>query len=131
MNKHQTNRKNETPTPSKVSGASGEQASRSLTGKFTGTDNPRHLRAIAALMRRPISREELDSVAGCSNGPELIAELRRRGLDKDDCLPCDRIKFIDRDGNICRPGVYSLTEKGRRLIHTWMAQRKQKAANHG
>jgi len=68
------------------------------------------LRALAALLRRPIPREQLDSIAGCSNGPELIAELRRRGLG-DDHLPCERIKFIDRDGNVCRPGVYSLTEK--------------------
>lgn len=95
------------------------------TRKFTGTDNPRHLRVISALLRRPISREELDSIAGCSNGPDLVSELRSRGLSKDDCLPCERIKFIDRDGNICRPGVYSLTEKGRRLVHAWMAQRRK------
>ena len=61
--------------------------------KFTGTDNPRHLRAIDALMTRPTPREQLDKTAGCSNGPELVAELRRRGLS----LPCKRIKFIDRD----------------------------------
>ncbi len=104
------------------------------TRKFTGTDNPRHLRVIAALLRRPISRQELDSVAGAANGPELIAELRRRGLDKDDCLPCDRIKFIDRDGKICHPGVYSLTATGRRLVYAWIVQRKQqmaKVACHG
>ena len=69
--------------------------------EFTGTDNPRHLRAITALMRRPISRQELDRVAGASNSPELVAELRRRGLD----VPCERIRFIDRDGCPCRPGV--------------------------
>jgi len=37
--------------------------------EFKGTDNPRHLRAIAVLLRRPISRQELDTVAGCANGP--------------------------------------------------------------
>ena len=90
--------------------------------EFTGTDNPRHLRALAALLRRPLPREQLDSIAGCSNGPELIAELRRRGLG-DDHLPCERIKFIDRDGSLCRPGVYSLTEKGRRMVYAWLARR--------
>jgi hypothetical protein len=90
--------------------------------EFTGTDNPRHLRALAALLRRPLQREQLDSIAGCSNGPELIAELRRRGLG-DDHLPCERIKFIDRDGSLCRPGVYSLTEKGRRMVYAWLARR--------
>ncbi|MBS4003005.1 MAG: hypothetical protein KGZ91_06490 [Afipia sp.] len=85
------------------------------SAKFTGTDNPRHLRAIAALLKRPISRQELDSVAGAANSPELVAELRRRGLDVD----CKRIDFIDRDGKKCRPGVYSLTAKGRRAFWDW------------
>lgn len=87
--------------------------------QFTGTDNPRHLRALQALLTRPIPRESLDKAAGCSNGPELIAELRRRGLS----IPCERIRFFDRDGNLCRPGVYHLSAKDRRLIHAWLAQR--------
>jgi hypothetical protein len=95
------------------------------TRKFTGTDNPRHLRVISLLMRRPISREELDSVAGASNGPELVAELRRRGLD----APCERINLIDRDGQPCRPGVYSFTTRDRRRIHAWLAQRIQQKAS--
>ena len=89
--------------------------------KFTGTDNPRHLRVIEALLRRPRRREDVDSIAGCSNGPELIAELRRRGLGNQH-LACDRIRFIDRDGLVCRPGIYSLTEQGRRAIYTWLAK---------
>ena len=36
--------------------------------KFTGIDNPRQLRALAVLLRRPVSREELDHIAGCSSG---------------------------------------------------------------
>ncbi len=107
-----------------------ENASIPKSPKFTGTDNPRHLRAIAALLRRPISRQELDSVAGCANGPELVAELRRRGLGEEH-LPCERIKFIDRDGNLCRPGVYSLTAKGRRMIHAWLATRGKPGASNG
>ena len=58
-----------TPEPSK------ENPSAPNKREFTGTDNPRHLRAIAALLRRPLPRENLDTVAGCSNGPELVAEL--------------------------------------------------------
>lgn len=64
-------------------------------------------------------------MAGCSNGPDLVAELRSRGLPMEDCLVCERIKFIDRDGNICRPGVYSLTEKGRHLVRVWLARRQR------
>ena len=93
--------------------------------KFTGTDNPRHLRALATLLQRPISRENLDSIAGCSNGPELIAALRRRGLEGE--LLCERIDFIDRDGRPCRPGTYFLTAKGRRLVLNWLKTRYQQA----
>lgn len=92
--------------------------------KFTGTENPRHLRVITVLMRRPVSREELDSVAGASNSPELVAELRRRGLT----VHCERILFIDRDGKPCRPGVYSLTESDRRKLYRWLASRTRGAA---
>lgn len=90
--------------------------------KFTGTTNPRELRAIAALLRRPISRQELDSVAGCSNSPELVAGLRRRGLT----APCERINFIDRDGFKCRPGVYHFTPSDCRAVYAWMAARERK-----
>ncbi len=107
-----------TPEPSK------ENPSTPNKREFTGTDNPRHLRALAVLLRRPVPREQLDSIAGCSNAPELVAELRRRGLGDD--LYCERIKFIDRDGNACRPGVYSLTEKGRRMVYGWLAKRDEK-----
>ena len=85
---------------------------------FTGTDNPRHLRALTVLLRRPVPREQLDSLAGASNSPELVAELRRRGLE----VPCERIRFIDRDGFTCRPGVYSLTTADRRMVYAWQAK---------
>lgn len=92
--------------------------------KFAGTDNPRHLRAIAALLRRPIPREQLDSITGASNSPELVAELRRRGLE----VPCKRISFTDRDGHACHPGVYSLTAVDRRIFWQWKAKRQQGGA---
>ena len=90
---------------------------------FTGTDNPRHLRALAVLLRRPVPREQLDGLAGTSNSPELVAELRRRGLE----VPCERIRFIDRDGCACRPGIYSLTIADRRKVYAWMAKRGRAA----
>ena len=85
------------PAPTKTQGAFENHETRpdfTPPARFTGTVNPRHLRAIAALLRRPMPRESLDHEAGCSNAPELMAELRRRGLD----APCERISFIDRDG---------------------------------
>ena len=88
-----------------------------IVPQFAGTDNPRHQRVLALLMLRPAKREEVDAVAGASNGPELVAELRRRGLT----APCERIEAIDRDGRPCRPGIYSLSTSDRRKIHRWLA----------
>lgn len=84
------------------------------------TDNPRHLRAIHALDTRPMPREHLDSAAGCSNSPELVAELRRRGLE----IPCQRVADLDRDGLPIRRGVYYFTEGDRRTIRRWLATRQ-------
>ena len=92
------------------------------TASFLGTDNPRHLRVIQAVTVRPIPREHVDSVAGCSNGPDLIAELRRRGLQ----MPCTRTKRKDRDLFDCWPGVYHLTEQDRRKLNAWKRERAAK-----
>lgn len=105
------------PTPQKAASSAPD------TRKFTGTDNPRQLRTLAVLLRRPLPREQLDSIAGCSNGPDLVADLRSRGLRDE--LRCERIQFTDRDGKPCRPGVYSLTEKGRRMVYRWLATREK------
>ena len=102
-----------------------EQGHSKSSATFLGTSNPRHLRAIAALLRRPMPRESLDKEAGASNAPELIAELRRRGLD----APCERIRFIDRDGRPCSPGVYAFTARDRRRLYAWIAERGRRGRN--
>ena len=91
------------------------------TRKFTCTDNPRHLRAIHTLLDDAISRHDLASVAGVANAPALVSELYRRGLS----IPCERIDFTDRDGQQCRPGVYSLNDADRRAVHAWQESRSQ------
>ena len=45
----------------------------------------------------------------------MISDIRKRGLE----IKCERIEFIDRDGRKCRPGVYHLTDKGRRAFWAW------------
>ena len=96
-----------------------EQGNCKSLASFLGTDNPRHLRVIHAVWVRPIPREQLDQVAGCSNGPELVAELRRRGLR----MPCTRTKKKDRDLFDCWPGVYHLTQSDRRKLEAWKRER--------
>jgi len=90
--------------------------------KFAGTDNPRHLRAIQALMTRPQRREHLDSIAGCSNSPELVAELRRRGLE----VPCQLVPDLDRDRKPIRRGVYHFVKSDRNKVTGWLRLRAKR-----
>ena len=109
-----------TPRPTKAEQSALNSDDSTLPTHFTGTNNPRHLRTIQALMTRPVTREHLDKIAGCSNGPELIAELRRRGLH----VPCTRTKKKDRDLFDCWPGVYHFTQTDRRRVLMWLAKRR-------
>ena len=69
--------------------------------------------------------EAIDDRAGCSNGPELVAELRHGGLE----VPCQRIPCIDSDGFIVERGIYFLTARDMRFIRDRIlvlkAQRQQ------
>jgi hypothetical protein len=107
------------PVVEDTAGAPGQGAT--IVASFAGTENPRHLRALAALLRRPVPREQLDREAGAANGPALVAELRARGLD----LPCDRAPVLDRDGREVRRGVYALTGRDRIRIARWLARRER------
>lgn len=71
--------------------------------------NKRQLRALRALLAGDRMREDFDRLAGCSNGPDLIARLRKLGA-KIDCVHVDS---VNRDGKPCKSGRYSLTREGR------------------
>lgn len=85
--------------------------------------NPRETRAIHAFLNSPVMRENLDFIAGCSNGPELVAGLRRKGLE----IPCERVERFDKDGNSCWPGRYSLTPEDRPLAYALLSGRPTSA----
>lgn len=91
---------------------------------FAGTDNQGHLRALAVLRHRSASREELDGIAGCANGPALVAALRARGLT----IPCTHFAMLDHDDKLCRHGSYTLTADDHRKINAWIAKRDKKSA---
>ncbi len=76
---------------------------------------PRQSRALAALLQGPVPREQLDRLAGCANGPDLVASLRRRGFS----IACELLPFIDRDGRRCRAGIYRLTPADRAELARW------------
>jgi hypothetical protein len=99
--------------------SSPKEASALDSAKFTGTNNPRQQRALVALDKGPMPRQSLDNFTGSANSPDLILDLRRKGLE----IPCERVACIDRDGRPCRPGVYHLSESDRRKISSWLASR--------
>lgn len=113
--------KNARPPEGKTSAP--EHGDSKTTAAFLGTDNPRYLRILAALLARSRSREDIDRIAGASNGPAAIAELRALGLPKAQCLPCERTPCFDRDGQEVQRGIYWLTPAGRRRVHAWMRER--------
>lgn len=81
--------------------------------------SPRQTAVLVTLLRRRgLMREEVDAVAGASNGPQVIAQLRARGLGDE--LVCIRLHRTDRWGHICHPGWYYLTPEGKRIARRLM-----------
>jgi hypothetical protein len=87
---------------------------------FHGTENPRWLRAISALLKRSVRRKDLDSIAGCANAPDIIHNLRKQGLQ----IPCTRISMRDRDNKLCQVGVYYFSDSDRRKVVSWLKRRE-------
>lgn len=100
-------------------GVLGGTSNSKQAASFSGTQNPRHLRVVQAVTVRPVPREEVDRIAGCANGPALIADLRDLGLS----LPCTRTRKLDRDLFECWPGVYHLIQQDRRKLAAWKRKR--------
>ena len=73
---------------------------------------PRQHRALVALMERgAVPCKELGLLAGQNNFAELAAGLRRKfGYD---AILTGTFDAIDRDGQPCRPGYYTLSPQGR------------------
>lgn len=85
-----------------------------------GFTTARQYRVINALMRGPESREAVDRIAGASNGPAVVQQLRMLGYD----IPCKRVSHTDRDGLAGWHGVYSLTHTDRLRVHEWLYRRR-------
>ena len=112
------------PRHDQAPGASkADETKSTASASFCGTDNPRYLRILAALLVRPRTRESLDRIAGASNGPDAIASLRAMGLPAPGCLACERTPVFDRDGREVMRGVYWLTPAGRTRVQAWMRRR--------
>lgn len=79
--------------------------------------SPRENRTLEALKNTygPIFREQIDRIAGASNGPGIIRRLRQKVTGYDG-IETIRAESIDRDGQRCRPGLYRLTDLGRERV---------------
>ncbi|MDO9278284.1 MAG: hypothetical protein Q7U05_06945 [Polaromonas sp.] len=88
-------------------------AQENLQVNFTVTR--RQIKLLAALQLRPTPREALDAATGASNSPSLVMKLRRKGLE----IPCERLRVIDAHGQLCRPGIYSLSTTDKIKLHFW------------
>jgi len=80
----------------------------------TSTLTPRQLRLIDALLKAEgwISRESVDCIAGASNGPQIVFELRQKVTGRDG-IEMRKVTASDRDGRPCKPGRYRLSPAGR------------------
>ena len=81
---------------------------------FRLNGNPREERLCVALLEKPHYREHLDRRIGASNSPDIVFRLRNRGLKID----CEHVEMIDRDGNKCRPGLYSLPPESKKAVRS-------------
>jgi hypothetical protein len=74
------------------------------------TLTPRHRRILLALLIGDRPREEIDRIAGASNGTDEVMTLRQNhGL----VVPCQRKGSKDMDGHAVQVGIYRLTEADR------------------
>lgn len=51
-----------------------------LPMRVSSSVNQRMIRLVRALLRGPVTRENADRIAGVSNSPDLVSDIRRLGL---------------------------------------------------
>ena len=93
-----------------------EMSATQNTRNFTGPAiklTPRQHRALVALVERgAVPCKELGALAGQNNFAELCASLRRKlGYDAIETGTIEGA--VDRDGQPCKPGYYTLSPQGR------------------
>lgn len=105
-------KKNAHPAEAEVSAQ--DSANATATPRFTPRQSRvrEHLEGMEPHEWLP--RESVDRIAGASNGPQVIRELRQKlGYD---AIEMQRVEATDRDGRGCKPGRYRLTLTGRERL---------------
>jgi hypothetical protein len=94
------------PTPMQT----GDDATARRQRQQAPTLTPRHRRILLALLVGQRTREEIDRIAGASNGPDEVMTLRQ---NFSLVVPCQRKGSKDMDGHAVQVGIYRLTEADR------------------
>ena len=84
--------------------------------------SPRGQRVLTALLSGPLMREQVDHIAGASNGPQTIAGLRKL---MSLAIPCEDVPARDRDGHSTRPGRYALSTADRARVLQLQLERER------
>lgn len=75
--------------------------------------SPRLVRLLTALLRSPVWRVDADRIAGTTNAPHYVQELR--GIMGHDSIDTERVPVQNRDGNTSIVGRYHLKAESRPL----------------
>jgi len=106
-----------TPGPTKAEPSAPNSANSTAKESKTPGFTARQTRVLGALLQSEswIPRESVDRIAGASNGPQIILELRRK-VTGHDGIEMQKADATDRDGKACKPGRYRLTLQGRQRV---------------
>lgn len=112
-----------TPGPTKAEPSAPNSANSTAEDKKNARLTPRQSRLLEALMASQgwTSREKVDGIAGASNGPQVILELRRKVTGYDG-IEMQKADATDRDGKACKPGRYRLSTQGRQRAAEWLGK---------
>lgn len=111
-----------TPGPTKAEPSAPNSANSTADNGRSARLTPRQSRLLEALLQASdwISRESVDRIAGASNGPQIVLEVRRK-VTGHDGIEMRKADATDRDGKACKPGRYRLSTQGRQRAMEWLA----------
>lgn len=77
---------------------------------------PKQQRILTALLNGPLTRRQAGDISGALNAPQVILELRRKGIPIVTEWQCG----IDRDNRPYRMGIYSLPPTAHHQAREWL-----------
>jgi hypothetical protein len=114
-----------TPGPTKAEPSAPNSANSTADTSRNARLTPRQSRLLVALLQANdwITRENVDRIAGASNGPQIVLEVRRKVTGYDG-IEMQKADATDRDGKACKPGRYRLSTQGRQRAAEWLARKE-------